>query len=191
MPSSSGGLSPDRVRVEGFSEAELPAATLVPLRVKYLEEDTLDPPFTFASGKSATIPFTRGRSLRLVPNKLARFRKSSNPGAWLYRTTTLACDAEDACRSGDNFELSACARATVRTKQMTRNFFMKIESSSGRARPTSSPGEFAPVESQAPCRTSHQSCYVESISYGGALEIHAVGGVTICPAMTGLLQALG
>src|SRR5271170_6367900 len=84
-----------------------------------------------ASGKSATIPFTSGKSLKMVPSKFVSDSRSRGPGAWLYCTTTTACVAFDACRSGDNFELSAYARVTVASKQMTRNFFIDPNPSAG------------------------------------------------------------
>src|SRR5271167_3986648 len=88
----------------------------------------------FASGKSATIPFTRGNLFKIVPNKLVINNRSRGPGDWLYCTTTAACFADEACRSGESFVLSASARVTVASKKITENFFMKIESSSGRFR---------------------------------------------------------
>src|ERR1700690_3401226 len=78
----------------------------------------------FASGRSATIPFTRGNLFTMDPNSCRINRRSNGPGAWLYCTTTLACDAEDACRSGDSLELSAYARVTLINKQTIKSFFI-------------------------------------------------------------------
>jgi hypothetical protein len=50
--------------------------------------------------------------------------RSNGPGAWLYCTTTLACDAEDARKSGDSLESSAYANVTVISKQTIKSFFI-------------------------------------------------------------------